>query len=607
MISWPIIWILCILVGALICFIWEKWPVDLTAIGVFTLLVGTSLVVHSPFWPTLDELLQVFASPAPLTIAGMFVLSAALEYCGVIERIADIMNRASAWPYAVFLGLFTAGVGLISAFVNNTVVVVVLMPVILGLTRKGKKPPSKFLIPLSYASIFGGCCTAIGTSTNILAGSFLQSAGYENFKMFELAYVGLPAFALGWLYLILFSDRLLPARETFSHLLTKQQRREYLAQARVRADSRLVGVRLKDCHLLKTRGIRLIEIVRHHQRIIPQPDALLQAGDLLVLACRPSGLAEAHHWEGVRFPLLDGLDLDQIVTQEGFVVEGIVGQQSEWVGQSIRAINQNPMDHFIIVGLHRRGEPVREHLEDQKLEFGDILLVMGTRFALDNLRKTAHILFLDLAPVPTANRKSKQPLIVAIVAAVVGLAAFEYVPILGAIIIGIFFLLALGLLPIKNAYQAIDWRVLSLLYGMLALGVSMDKTGFVQWIAQGWVSFAQEAFPSDWVPHVLLFGIYLGTMVLTELLSNNATIMLMGPIAIELAEVLGFSAYPFVVAACVASSAGFMIPTGYQTHTYIYGVGGYKFRDFFKMGWPLNLMYLVLSLWIIPHVWPYLV
>ena len=602
---WELIWVIALLVGTLTAFILEKWPTDLTAIGLYSILVATALCVKSVYWPTLTELTYVFASPAPLTIAAMFVLSAALERCGVIEVLADFLGKASTLPYKLFLAIFIGGVTLISAFVNNTVVVVVLMPVILGLARRSGRPASKFLIPLSYASIFGGCCTLIGTSTNILASEVLQLANYPALTMFELSWVGVPAFLFAWLYLTLFADKLLPANRSLGASLLEDQGACYLTEAQVAWGSPFIGMALSETGLLKIRGVVVLEIIRSDAVIeVGQGEIILQEGDSILLSCEAAGFLEAHRLEGFYFPRLEGIDLTQIAAREGRVVEGVVGPTSALVGQTIAELNRNPLYRLVFLGVRRKGEDIREGHAQRSLCFGDILLLIGTTVGLSNLNRSGDLHLLDRTTLPSDNARAKQPWVLAVLAGIVIAAALDVVPIVGVMMIALGLLLVCKTIPLKEAYAAIDWRVLSLLYGMLGLGMAMEKTGFAHTVAMHWASFTQSTIPVAWAPYCLLGGVYVGTVCLTELLSNNATIILMGPLAIKLAEAVGMAPRPFVIAACIASSAGFMIPTGYQTHTYVYGVGNYRFRDFLRIGWPLNLGYAAITLLLVPIFWP---
>lgn len=433
--TWEFIWIIILVLGALGAFIWEKWPVDLTAMGVLGLIVGTSVVAHSPLWPSVDTVLSVFANPAALTIIGMFILSASLERCGVVADLARFLSRCGRLPYPIFLGVLVVGVTCISAFMNNTVVVVVLLPVILGLAKQYHYAPSKLLIPLSYASIFGGCCTAIGTSINLLASGLLGAAGYETFGMFDFAWIGVPMAIFGLIYFVVFGNVILPN------------------------------------HCVK--------------------DPSLEDGENFVNSLRPSG----PFWQ---------------------------------------------------------------------------------RAAL-----------------------------LSIFAMVIGFAATEAYPIVGLVGVAVVLICILGLMPIKEIYGAIDGRTMMLLYGTLALGIAMDKTGFAHAVANSFAEILCQTVSADCVPYCFLGGIYIGTLILTEMLSNSATILLMGPIALELAETAEIAPHPLMMAACIAASAGFMMPTGYQTHMYVYAPGKYKFIDFLRAGWPLNVAYAAWSCFIIPIIFPF--
>jgi di/tricarboxylate transporter len=435
--TWEFIWIIILVLGALAAFIWEKWPVDLTAMGIFALVMGTAMFTESPIWPSVESLLGVFSNPAALTIAGMFILSAALERCGVIEGLARALSRYGSIPYPLFLGLLVAGVAFFSAFMNNTVVVVVLLPVVTALAKEHHYAPSKFLIPLSYASIFGGCCTAIGTSTNILASGLLVTAGYEAFGMFEFTRVGLPLALLGTFYLMAFGHLWLPEN-----------------------------------HLKGARAQSTVE------------------------------------------------------KNDGGIVQKPVSRSHRW---------------------------------------GVIAIFIG----------------------------------------VISLSAMEPFPMVGVVGLGIVLLCALRLMRLEEVYAAIDGRTMVLLYGTLALGLAMDQTGLAHSVAAFCSQFLQSTVPGAYLPFCLLIGIYIGTLLLTELLSNNATILLMGPIALELAETAQVSPHPLMMAACLAASGGFMIPTGYQTHMYVYGAGRYRFLDFIRIGWPLDIIYAVGSCIMIPLAFPF--
>ena len=606
--SWEVFFVCALLAAALVAFLVEKIPTDQVSLTVFAVLLVVGALPFSHNLPTPNELLLVFANPAPMTIAAMFILSAALEKTGVIESLASALGRLTQLGYRRFLLVLVLFVAAISAFINNTPVVIVFMPVVLSLARSLKVPASKLLIPLSYASIFGGTCTLVGTSTNILASSILESSGSKPLGMFEIAWVGLPLAFLGTLYLVVFGDRLLPARDSLMALLSPEQRREFLTDAFVQKGSPLAGKSVAESKLLRGRGLRLLELIRNNVSIpVEDPkEVVLQEGDRLVLACRPSGFAHARSVDGLALEVTERVGLETISAHEGVIVEGIIGPNSPIIGQSVRDISFRQRFRVILMAIHRRGVNLRDKLETIPLEAGDLLLMMGSEEAFGQLRRGGEISLLDHPPVPSRSMRLKAPWVVATVVAVVGVTSFNLMPIVAAAMIGAALVISLGCLKTKEGYQTIEWSILMLIYGMLALGLAMQKTGTAALLAKGLTQVSKLPIVTESAgPYVILAALYLTTMVLTETLSNNATVVLMTPIALGLGQSLGVDPRPFVVATCIAASASFSTPVGYQTNTYVYGVGGYRFADFARIGLPLNLLYLTVSLIVIPWIWKF--
>lgn len=603
--TWEIIFVLALLAGALLSFVAEKIPTDQTALTVFALLLIAGLLPAAATLPSPNELLGVLANPAPVTIGAMFILSAALEKCGAIELLSGWLRKLAHLGFRRSLFVLVLAVAMISAFINNTPVVVVFLPLVLGLARELGTPASKLLIPLSYASIFGGTCTLVGTSTNILASGILESRGFAPIGMFELAAVGVPLLIAGIAYLVFVAPHLLPRRENLTAILSDEERREYLTEAYIQANSSLVGSSLGSTGLLR-RGIRVLEIIRHEVALREDlRDVALEAGDRLVLSCRPSGFAHARSQAGLDLLSESDLGLETISAHEGKIVEGVIGPRSSIVGQTVRELNFRQRFRMIILAIHRRGVNVRDQLETMPLEFGDTLLMMGTDEALNNLRRSEEILLLDRPSTPAVSFRRKMPIVLATAAGVILAASLGIAPIVAAAVIGCAVIFASGCLQPKDGYRAIEWSILILIYGMLALGMAMEATGVADLIARLLIG-AVAAFPvGDSQPIIVLAAIYLVSMGLTEALSNNATVALMMPIALGIGAALGIDPRPFAIAVCVASSASFATPIGYQTNTYVYGVGGYRFADFTRVGLPLNLLYFAGSLLLIPQFWPF--
>jgi di/tricarboxylate transporter len=595
--TWEIAFVLGLLVLALLAFVWEKYPADIVALSVFSILLLSGVLPR-------DKAMAVFANPAPITVAAMFVLSAALVKCGAIDYLSSWVERAAFLPYQIVLFLLVSLVAFSSAWINNTPVVVVFVPVVLSLARRMKLPASKFLIPLSYAAILGGCCTLIGTSTNLVVNGMLIERGQPGMSMFELSWLGVPAAVIGALYLALFGKRLLPSRETLTSILTDEERREYLTEAFVPPGSPLNGKSLKAAGLVSARGFRVIEVVRDGIAIdLHNETTPLHEGDRLVLACRPSGIARARAMPGFDFTAEAGLE--QIAAHEGVVFEGAVAPNSELIGRSIGEINFRQRFRVIVLAVHRGGKSVREKIEDLPLEMGDILLMMGTPQAISTLRQGDDIILFDRPPLPSFSLHTRIPLVLAIIASVVLAETFGLVPIEIGAIAGSVLVCLTGCLKSRDAYESIEWNLMFVIFGMLALGTAMQHTGAAAWLAHNVVAGVDWFVSAPHKPLAMLACLYLVTMILTEVLSNNAVAALMVPIALGIATEVGLDPRPFIIVVAFASSAAFATPIGYQTNTYVYGIGGYRFKDFIKIGVPLNILCFLVAMYVIPRVWTF--
>ena len=603
--TWEILFIFGLLVFAIVSFIWERISADLTSLTVFGILLFISMLTDSDALPTLEATLGVFGNSAPLTIAGMFIVSAALERTGAIDLITGYLRKLVKLPYRGFMFVMILGVAGVSAFVNNTPVVIVLMPVILSLSREMGVASSKLLIPLSYASIFGGTCTLLGTSTNLLASGILLDAGHAPIGMFELASVGLPILIFGSVYLVLFGNKLLPHRETLTSILSDEERKEFITEAFVRAGSDLHGKTAQEGELLK-HGIRLLEIVRHGIAVPGDPkDHKLQYGDRLVLACRPSGVAEAHSMKGITIQTELAEGLETIATDEGALVEGVVAPNASIAGLTLGEINFRQRFRMVVVAVHRKGTNQRERLSNLRLQVGDTLLMMGSTASIDSLANSDEIIILDRPRVPARSLRVKMPIAIGTTIGIVTMATLNLVPIVSAVCLGVAIILLSGCMKAKDAYASVEWSILIIIFGMLALGQAMDSTGASLLIAESMTGLVGQFAPPHLQNVIMLALIYIITSTFTEFLSNNAAVALMVPIALGIAATLGVDPRPFVVASCIAASASFATPIGYQTNTYVYGVGGYRFFDFTKVGLPLNLICFAVTVAVVPIFWDF--
>lgn len=604
--DWEIAFVLGVFTFAIISFIWQKVSIDQTALLVFAVIIAAGAVADGSKLPGVGETLGVFSNHAPITVAGMFIVSAALTKTGVVELITRIFRSLVVLPFPLFLFVMILGVAGVSAFINNTPVVVVLMPVMLGLARQLGTQASRLLIPLSYASIFGGTCTLIGTSTNLIASGILNDYGYEPIGMFEISWIGVPILFAGAVYLALFSDKLIPKRETISSILSDEERKEFITEAFIRYDSDLVGRTIEEARALKEQHIRLLEVVRHGIAVPGDPRKIeLAAGDRLVLACRPSGILHAHETKGIELLGAQELGLAEITAEEGRIVEGMVAPNASIKGKTLQEIAFRQRFRMVVVAVHRKGENLRERLEDLRLQDGDTLLLMGSIKAIERLREQDEIILLDRPPLPAVNMRKRMPAAVAITAGLVATASLTPVPIVAATSVAVALLILTGCLHPKEAYASVEWSILVIIFGMLALGQAMETSGASALLANSATGFIQTVAPAPWQPFLILAMVYLVTSLFTEFLSNNAAAALMVPIALGIGISLEMDPRPLVIATCVAASASFSTPIGYQTNTYVYGVGGYKFGDFARIGVPLNLLYFTVSVLLIPRIWPF--
>jgi di/tricarboxylate transporter len=598
--DFQLILIFVLLALTFVAFVWEKIAPDVVALTLLVVLVATGLLSQK-------EALGVFANAAPFTVAAMFVLSAGLVKCGAVDRLSACVERVAHWPYPLVIFALVLAVGGVSAFINNTPVVVVFLPVVLSLARRMGMAPSKFLIPLSYAAVLGGVCTLIGTSTNLVVNGIVEAKGLPSFHLFELAWLGVPMLLVGACYVGLTGRFLLPSREMLTSILSDEERREYITEAFVQPDSPAIGKTLAEAGLSRARGVRVLEIVRDAVALYIEPEKVrLRAGDRLILSCRPKGIAATRAAAGIDLATELNLGLEQIAAHEGSLVEAVVNPAGELVGRTVREVNFRQRYRMVVLALHRQGRNVREQVDTLPLEPGDVLLMMGTDQAINNLPAGGDLTLFDRAARTPGKTKGWQtPLVIGIIAAVILGELFGIVDIAMGSLAGALLLCLSRVLSPKEAYDSVEWPVLFMIYGMLGMGLAMEKTGAARWLAELVVGFAGHAVSPAHQALFLLAAIYFVAMVLTELLSNNAVAALMVPIAIGVAQTLGVSPTPFIVAVMFAASVAFATPIGYQTNTYVYGVGGYRFGDFVKIGVPLNLICWALGVLVIPRVWPF--
>ena len=548
-----------------------------------------------------QELFQVFGNEAVVTVACMFVLSSALERTGVIARMGALID-----PYVgrndLSVSLFLLPlVAVLSAFINNTPVVLVFMPMVMAIAARQNIRPSKLLIPLSFASIFGGCCTLIGTSTNILVSSTAERMGERPFEMFDLTLVGSILAAVGMVYLWTFGRKILPERETLSTILQTTQNRQFFTEAIVVPGSSLIGQRLSDSPIASLPKARIIEVIRGDELIgVALNEIVFEAGDRVRMSTVLSSVMELKDLSGLEIQQQDGLDgLEWVGTQKAALVECVVSPRSSMMGKTIARVDLRRAFGVLVLAVHRHGVNLREKLQSTVLQYGDTLLLEGTETAIKRLRESRDFIVLGEQP-HLLPLKHKQWLAGLSIVFMVVASVFTSMPIGALALSAAIFVILSGCLDMDEAYKAIDWRVIFLICGMLGIGLALEKTSGVGWLAENMIAlFGYYQCPG----FVIISGIILLTSVLTTFLSNNAVAVIMTPIAIEVAQFFEMNPAPFMVAVAMGASACFASPVGYQTNALVYGAGGYVFRDFIRVGLPLNLLIWLTASIAIPSIW----
>lgn len=590
--TWQIAFVFFLLAASFGAMVWEKWSVDIVALVAMAALLAFGIL-------TPPQLFGVFSNEAIITIACMFVLSAGLESTGAIEAMGQKLSSLGLRTETSLLLVTLPLVGIISAFVNNTPVVVVFMPIMISMAAKYGIKPSKLLIPLSFAAIFGGSCTLIGTSTNILVSSTAHAHRQDALGMFELTKVGLVLGVAGLVYMLTIGRRLLPERETLSTILQTTKSREYLTEAVIASDSPLIGKLIGDSPLKTLKNSRILDITRNGEVLTtPLDQIVLEQGDRLRITSILSGVLEMKDQPGLDILPHAELGLEPLGMQKAAIMESVIGPNSELIGKSIRQINFRQRFGILILAVHREGQNLRKKFEKVRLNFGDTILMEGTESAIEKLRADRNFLLLS-APPASITRRGRMWVSIGIVLMMVLLASVNLMPISGLAMICALMMVLTGCLQIEEAYRAINWKIIIFIMGTLSLGFALDQTEGAKYLAEGLIMSLGSAGPV-----AMLAATFAISSLLTTFLSNNAVAVIFTPIVIGAVIGLDLNPRPYIVAVAFGASASFATPVGYQTNTLVYGAGGYRFSDFIKVGLPLNILFWILATILIPYIWP---
>jgi di/tricarboxylate transporter len=596
--------VLVVLLGAVIMFATERFPVDVVAIIAMSVLVISGVI--SP-----QQGVSGFSNSATITVAFMFILSTALFKSGAVVNIGN--RIAQLFKYNFWVGILATmlSVGVISAFINNTPVVAIFIPILVGAAAQSKLSLAKMLMPLSFASMFGGVCTLIGTSTNILVSGVAAENNLEPFSMFEMTKLGLVFFGVGLLYMMLIGIRLIPDRGEDDGLMKKFGMGEYLTEIVLLSNAPSAGKIIRESPLVKKLDIDILEVKKKGQTyIMPSGDLLLEEGDILKVRCNVEKIKTLKDREGItlksdaKFKSLDDIADSKKVDDRIVFVEAVIAPNSPFEGNTVKELNFRQKYGATVLAIRHRGELMRDKVANTVLRAGDTLLIEVEKDHLPNLQQLelrGRNTFLIVTEVDLpAYRTDKMLTVVMTMIGVILLASLNVMPIMMAAIIGSMFLVVTRCITMEEAYLAIDWKVIFLLAGAISLGVAMETSGAAMLISNFLITIVQSLGPM-----AIVSILYLITSLLTAFMSNNASAVLLAPIAIAASVAMEIDARPLLMAITFAASSSFITPVGYQTNTMIYGVGGYRFSDFLRVGAPLNIIFWILATFLIPYFFPF--
>ena len=587
------IWLtLGLLLLSLLLFVTEWIRYDIVALLVLVALNLSGIL-------TLEESFSGFSNPAVITVAAVLVMSRAVNNSGALQLAGVKLIEWGKTPGRLtFLLMLTTGA--ISGFINDVGAAALFLPLVVSVARRLEIPPSKLLIPLSFGCLLGGTLTLVGTPPNILVTLIMAEHGYEPFKMFEFTPIGGIILLTGILYMTLIGRHLLPARRGEPSLMDRFKIGDYLTEVAVGPKSPLAGRRLQEIDLGKEIDFNILGIIRGERTVlIPLPQERIEEGDLLLVEASPEDLGGLGRRAGLE--ILPGVKLREadLSSDDIEMVEAAVMPDSPLVGRSLRGLNFRRRYELTVMAISRQGRPVRRRLADVRLQEGDVLLIQGDRQKIDTT--LPEIGCLPLAEREISLRPGAHPFrVLGIFLGAILLASTGLLHVSMAFTLGAFLMVITRCLTPREFYRAIEWPILILMAGMIPLGEAMVKTGAAAWVAN---SLIQVIGSSN--PYVILGMLYLLIAALTTVLNNPAVAVIMAPIAINLALNLGLSARPFLMLTAVAASSAFLSPVAHKANVLVWGPGGYKFTDYTRVGLPLTLLIGLISVLIIPMIWPF--
>jgi len=590
--SFEILFIFALLGVALFLFATDYVSFDVASIILVVCLLASGIL-------TPQEGFAGVSNPATITIAAMFVISEGVRRTGLLNKAGNFFCDKMEKNYWLWLFIMLLFVSFASSFMNNTAVIMIFIPVVIDIAARIGVSASKLLMPLAFAGIMGGINTLIGTSTNLLVSSIVQKRGGQAFTMFDFAPMGLILLTGGFLYMYLAGYNLIPARRKDDELTTDFQIQGYLTDLLVEPESHLVGEFLDEENLTEELDLDILRIFKTaSDSSATRTKTKIEAGDILRVRGRASEIDKLLRREDLSLvPSSEWVDVDLKHGRDA-LVEAAVAPESTLEGRKLKDIDFYERFGAIPLAIRHHGELKQEDLKEVHISGGDTLLLSLSSDRLQDISNDPSFVISSEVDI-MRPRTDKTYIALAILAGVVGTAAFNLAPIVVSAPAGVILMILTGCITTEEAYNAINWKVIMLLVGVLPLGTAMDKTGAAALIAESVISVLY-----DFGPITVLSGLYLLTMSITAVISTNASVALLAPIAIQVANQIGVNAQPMVLAVSYAACLTFITPFGHHANTLIYGAGQYKFTDFTKVGLPLNLLFWILATIFIPIIWP---
>ena len=582
-----------------VLFVMEILPMEVTAMGA----IGVLLMLDVVTW---QEAISGFSNPAVITIGAIFIMSRALVKTGFLEVFADyLVNKGGKqkW-FTIFIFLLT--VSIISGFINNTAAVAIFIPLAIDLCQRFHISPTKVLLPLSYAAIFGGTLTLIGTSTNLIVSSIMVEHSLAPFAMFEFTKLGLIFLILGTLYNIIISKWFMPSRSIISSLSRKYHMGSFLTEFKVGADSPLIGQTYEEYNISEKYELQVYKIIRDSKNIgYNLQKVIIREGDIFLVHINVKEMIKFK--EEMKVLLLSDIKMSQeeLTGKNHVIVEGIVSQQSALIGKTLKEFDFRSRFGSFVLAVKRQRELLREKIAHIRLKFSDTLLIMVPKERLDILRTSNDMIVLEELDIHLRYEPYWWFSII-VIPAVMLLASLGIVPIVKGAVLGAILLLVLRSLSIQDAYESISWSVIFLIASLIPVGIAIQKTGLDVVTGNLIIVLGTLMGGVENVNPVIILAVLYGvTFVLSAFISNAAVAVMLTPIGVMLASIIQVDPRPFLVAICFGASCSFMTPMGYQTNMMVFGPGQYRLKDFFQMGIPLTLIFWIAAVYWIPKFWQF--